>query len=195
MRNTQYTVRTTKYLIPILFLITLISACRKEPEEVIENDVITTIKLSVKDTGSALPAVDYFFRDLDGEGGNSPVTDTFIMHPTTYYEIQLDLSNERQTPAQSVTAEIMANKEEHQLFFTPTPSASLINFMYKDLDANGKPLGLKISYNTQNSPTSGSLEIILRHFPNKNAANVSSGDITNAGGESEVEVDFPFRIE
>ena len=173
----------------------MLLSCKKEPENTIENDVITTIKLSLKDTTTGTPVVDYVFKDLDGDGGNPPVTDTLIMHPDTYYEIQLDLTNERQTPAQSVTAEINTNKEEHQLFYKPAPSLSLINILYKDFDANGKPLGLKMSFNTQNAPVSGTVEIILRHFPNKSGANVSTGDITNARGDSEMEIDFPFKIE
>jgi hypothetical protein len=182
-----------KYLLMICS-IALALSCKKEPEEEIENDVITTIKLTVNDTTTGIPSADYFFRDLDGEGGNNPVTDTFLLQSNKYYEIQLDLSNERQTPAQSVTDEINANKEVHQLFYDASPSA-FQNFMYKDFDANGKPVGLKISFNTQNSPASGTIEIVLRHFPNKNGANVSTGDITNAGGESEVEIDFPFKIQ
>src|SRR5437868_2886988 len=94
-RNTNYAIRTTKYAVLTFLMLLFISSCRKEPEETEENDVITTVKLSVKDTASALPAVDYTYKDLDGEGGNPPVSDTFILHPDTYYEFQLDFSNER----------------------------------------------------------------------------------------------------
>lgn len=184
-----------KKIILICFAALSVFSCKKEPKEVVENDVITTVKLSLTDTTIGIPVSDWYFRDLDGDGGNPPVADTFVMSQNKYYEIQLDLSNERQTPVQSVTAEINANKEEHQLFYHPTPLAAYSNFAYKDFDANGKPVGLKISFNTQNAPASGSIEIILRHFPNKNGINVSTGDITNANGESEMEIDFPFKIQ
>ena len=117
MKNKNYTLHTSQFVLPVLLAVLFISSCKKEPEEVEENDVITTVKLSVKDTASALPAVDYFFRDLDGEGGNNPVTDTFVLQANTYYEIELDLTNERQSPPQSVTEEIMDNKEEHAIIF------------------------------------------------------------------------------
>jgi hypothetical protein len=183
-----------KYISLLLITLALFS-CRKEPEEVEENDVITTIKLTVADTATGSTSTDYYFRDLDGEGGNNPVTDTMQLQAGKEYSVQLDLSNERQTPAQSVTAEINANKDEHQLFFKPTPVAALTSITYKDFDENGKPLGLAITFHTQATSATGTLEIILRHHLNKNGINVSNGDIANAGGESEVEVDFPFSIE
>jgi hypothetical protein len=34
----------------------------------------------------------------------------------------------------------------------------------------------------------------LRHEPNKDALNVASGEITNAGGETDIEVSFPVTI-
>ena len=36
---------------------------------------------------------------------------------------------------------------------------------------------------------------MLRHEPDKSAAGVSSGDITNAGGETDIEVSFNVIIE
>jgi hypothetical protein len=35
----------------------------------------------------------------------------------------------------------------------------------------------------------------LRHLLNKNAAGVSTGDITNAGGSTDAEVTFPIVVE
>src|SRR4051812_17165387 len=122
IRNTNYALRITM----IIAVIAIIS-CRSKPEAVEENDVITTVKLTVKDTATGITN-NYTFKDLDGEAGNNPVTDTFVLQTNKYYEFTLDFSNERQTPTQSVTAEINANKEEHQIFVTPTPAASLTNF-------------------------------------------------------------------
>ena len=41
----------------------------------------------------------------------------------------------------------------------------------------------------------GTLKVTLRHEPNKSAAGVVGGDITNAGGETDIEVEFPIVIE
>ncbi|HBK71516.1 MAG TPA: type 1 periplasmic binding fold superfamily protein, partial [Flavobacteriaceae bacterium] len=36
---------------------------------------------------------------------------------------------------------------------------------------------------------------ILRHEPNKSASGVSDGDITNAGGETDIEVIFNITVQ
>jgi hypothetical protein len=45
------------------------------------------------------------------------------------------------------------------------------------------------------SAGSGTLTITLRHEPNKDGDNVADGDITNAGGETDVEVTFNIDVE
>jgi hypothetical protein len=35
---------------------------------------------------------------------------------------------------------------------------------------------------------------VLRHQPNKNGSNVNTGDITNAGGESDVDISFDVVV-
>ena len=44
------------------------------------------------------------------------------------------------------------------------------------------------------SNPSASMTVILRHEPDKAGAGVSDGDITNAGGETDIEVTFPFEL-
>ena len=41
----------------------------------------------------------------------------------------------------------------------------------------------------------GSITVILKHKPMKTAANVSNGDISNAGGETDIEVTFPIDVQ
>ena len=41
----------------------------------------------------------------------------------------------------------------------------------------------------------GTLSIILRHEPAKDASGVSDGQIANAGGETDIEVSFNITIE
>jgi len=47
---------------------------------------------------------------------------------------------------------------------------------------------------TATDPGEGGLRITLRHEPNKTAAGVQNGDITNAGGETDIEVTFTFEV-
>ena len=45
-----------------------------------------------------------------------------------------------------------------------------------------------------NAAGSGELQVVLRHEPDKFGANVSAGDITNAGGETDIEVMIPYVV-
>ena len=95
--------------------------------------------------------------------------------------------NELEDPADNITAEVQAEDEDHQFFYTPTNNIATI--AYTDQDANGNPVGLTFTVTTT-AATTGNLTVVLRHEPNKSATGVSDGDITNAGGETDIEVTF-----
>ncbi|MCB0763865.1 MAG: type 1 periplasmic binding fold superfamily protein, partial [Flavobacteriales bacterium] len=65
---------------------------------------------------------------------------------------------------------------------------------YDDMDANMLPIGLESMW-TIGAASNGTVIVTLRHEPDKTATGVSSGDITNAGGETDIEVTFPLVIE
>lgn len=169
-------------------------SCKKEPTETKEIDVITSVEVILYDS-TLHSSVSYFFKDSDGIGGASPVIDTIRTNANTTYGVELRLLNETQNPVFNVTNEILTDKEDHQFFYKSTPDTLWTHFQYLDFDADSKPVGLHFSFNTQSTAGSGIFNLILRHLPNKNGANVSSGDISNAGGESEVEIDFPVIVQ
>ena len=65
---------------------------------------------------------------------------------------------------------------------------------YADLDANDNPIGLSSTITTGAVGT-GTFTVILIHEPNKTVEGVSGGDITNAGGASDIEVIFNVVVE
>ena len=65
---------------------------------------------------------------------------------------------------------------------------------YTDEDSNENPIGIATSVET-GAASNGTLTIVLRHEPIKAAENVATGDITNAGGETDIEVQFDIVIE
>ena len=99
--------------------------------------------------------------------------------------------NESESPAENVTEEIEQEKEEHQFFFQLSANNASID--YDDVDADGNPVGLLTSVQTD-STGHNMLTVTLRHEPNKNANGVSNGDITNAGGETDIEVMFHLHV-
>jgi hypothetical protein len=90
-----------------------------------------------------------------------------------------------------LTAEVFDEAEEHQFFFSASGNSS---FAYVDQDNNGFPVGLAFELVTGEAG-SEILSVTLRHQPDKGASGVSDGDITNAGGETDIEVLFDVIIE
>jgi hypothetical protein len=102
------------------------------------------------------------------------------------------LLNELENPVGDITEEVEEEAADHQFFFQT--SVSGINIAYADMDTNGNPIGLSTTLTT-NETASGTITVTLRHEPNKDAAGVSAGDITNAGGETDIEITFNVEVQ
>ena len=97
----------------------------------------------------------------------------------------------------TVTLAIQDEAIFHQFFYTGVNlQPAIITITYVDLDENSKPVGLISTWvvGPEISPSNATMKIVLRHEPNKGGANVINGDITNAGGETDVEIVFPISI-
>ena len=179
-----------------LFLLTavllLITSCSKDdPEVPNEEEIITTLNYVLTPTSGGIP-VSMTFQDLDGDGGNPPSITGGTLATNTTYNGTLTLLNETATPVEDITEEIEEEGVEHQFFFSSSLATLSVN--YNDVDMNNNPVGLTTVVQT-GAPVTGDLTITLRHEPNKNAAGVISGDITNAGGETDIEVTFPISVQ
>ena len=177
-----------------LAIAALFPSCKKDdPTPPNESELITTVSLTLVDSATGLQTVTLTFRDLDGDGGIDPVITGGSLQPNTTYNGQLALLDESKTPIDEITAEIEEEADEHQFFFKATPGSLLAYLKYLDTDINGKPVGLQFRLKSGSSG-SGNFTVILRHQPDKNASGVSDGNITNAGGETDIEVTFPLSI-
>ncbi len=132
------------------------------------------------------------FRDLDGDGANAPVITGGTLAANTVYDGSLDLLNETECPAERVTAEIEEEDDEHQFFFSSTGGLN-VTVAYADTDGTN-PVGLKTTVTT-GAASQGTMRVTLRHEPNKSAAGVSAGNIANAGGETDIEVEFNVTVQ
>lgn len=181
-----------------LFFALLISSslffagCEKD-DPIIENEeeVITTLNYTLIPSGGGA-AVVLSFQDLDGDGGNDAVITGGTLVANETYTGALDLLNAAESPAESITEEIEEEDEDHQFFFQSDISG--LSVAYADQDADGNPVGL-LNTLTTGDAGAGSITVILRHEPNKSATGVKDGDITNAGGETDIEVTFPIDVQ
>ncbi|MBK7553681.1 MAG: type 1 periplasmic binding fold superfamily protein [Flavobacteriales bacterium] len=186
-----------KYMTIALFAAAAITGCKKEedavdtPPVLNEEELITTLRLHFHSAND----VEHFhfdFTDLDGDGGNAPVIEADTLSADSIYTVEIEVLDESGTVAEDITAEILAEDEDHQFFFQVSGANATVT--YSDADSNGNPIGLNTTW-TIGALGNGSVIVTLIHEPAKDAAGVSGGDITNAGGETDIEVTFPVVVE
>lgn len=190
---------SSKLLTLSLLTVFALTACKKPKEDDghdhdhnhNEEELITTVRAFFTHSVTN-DVVEFSWVDTDGDGGNAPVITGGELQPGATYTVSLLLLNESVTPSDTISNEVAAEAAEHQFFFATT-GGSLTWSSYADADSNGMPIGLATVWATT-SPGSGNLTIILRHEPNKSASGVSAGDITNAGGETDIEVEIPYTV-
>lgn len=176
----------------LLALCILATSCEKEdPEIPNEEEVITTAVLELTPANGG-EAVQFTYTDLDGDGGDVPIIVNGILVANTSYTANLTLSNEQVDPSEDITEEILEEDEDHQIFYATTTAGLTIS--YEDMDSNGNPLGLATSWSTTDA-ASGTVSIILKHLPMKTLPSVMAGDITDAGGDTDIEITFNVTVQ
>lgn len=194
------TISISKYLILVCLFSFSFIACDKDDDPIAppvnEEELITTVKAIFTPEGGGTP-ITLTYKDLDGDGSGAPVVTVsgkFAQNKT--YTGEVEFLNESVNPIEDITEEIIEEALDHQIFYQKT--GSLPSFVYStdasNLDSNGKPIGLKVVFTTLTAAT-GELKIILKHLPNKTAAGVATGDMTNAGGSTDAEAKFTVEVE
>lgn len=188
-------------LLTLILITNLIVSCSNDddnsiPPPVNEEEVITTLIVTFMPQGGGVN-VELKTQDLDGDGPDAPViTISGSFEANTTYSGTVEFLNELESPAEDITEEVAGEALEHQVFFTVTNNLGTVT--YNDMDSDNNPIGLDINFQTSDTsaPINGAMTVTLRHEPNKGAAGVSDGDITNAGGETDIQATFsPITVE
>ncbi len=178
-------------IITLLF-ITSCSSDDDAPAPVVEEEVITTMTITLTPDGGGTPVI-MQTRDTDGDGPNVPVvTDPVTLAANTTYNGSIELLNELESPAENITEEVEEKDDEHQFFFQATNS--IATFAYSDKDGNDNPVGLSFTLTTGSAGT-GTVTVTLIHEPVKDASGVSDGNIANAGGEEDIAETFNVSVQ
>ncbi|MBX2843119.1 MAG: hypothetical protein KTR26_15225 [Flammeovirgaceae bacterium] len=189
------------YFLLFFSLATFVSCDDNEtPEPEIEEEEITTLNLTFTPEGGG-DIVEATWKDLDGDGGNTPEISDISLANGQSYLMEIELLNENESPTENITDEVKEKAQVHQFFYTGSAIFSnYINVSYADKEADyppntgDKPVGLKGNIQAINTG-SGTLTLTLKHEPDKEAAGVSDGDITLSGGESDIEASFNITIQ
>lgn len=174
-------------LLAVVF--TGLQACSSDddPEPVNEEEIITTLRVTLQPASGA-PVV-LQSQDLDGDGPNAPViTVSGPLQADTQYDGSVEVLNETETPAEDITVEVREEDEEHQFFFEFSGSIAQVD--YTDQDGNGDPIGLSFSLTT-GAAGNANLTVTLRHEPQK----PNDGTLVDAGGETDVAQSFSVVVE
>ncbi len=182
--------KNLKYIIPTLLLTVFMASCSDDddtPEAVNEEEIITTVTVNlVSDTGN----ITLISTDLDGDGPNAPVIEVSGNLKTgTTYVGSIEFLNATESPAENITEEVEEEADEHQVFYIPSGGLD-VAVTYGNFDSNGNPLGTIFSLDTTTAGT-GTLNVTLRHEPTK----PNDGTLANAGGETDVSVNFAVTVE
>ncbi|MAC86356.1 MAG: type 1 periplasmic binding fold superfamily protein [Flavobacteriales bacterium] len=183
--------KTVKFLSTTIFATALIFSCSSDddstPEPVLEEEVITTMTITLTADGQA--DVILQTQDLDGDGPDLPVvTVSGNLSSNTNYSGSITLLNETEDPAENITEEIEEEDLEHQFFYS-VGSGLDAQTDYNDADSEGNPLGLDFVLSTY-SASSGTITFTLRHEPNK-----PNMGLEDAGGETDIEATFNVSIQ
>ena len=189
--------KTIKFLTLITSISVFLFSCSSDddgtpPEPVNEEEVITTLSLTLTPQGGGT-AITFTSQDLDADGPNPPNVNVENLAPNTMYMGVVEVLNETETPAEDITEEVAEEDDEHQFFFQVIGGAN-ITTTYTDADDDGNPIGINFTLMTGDAST-GNMVVTLRHLLDKFGAGVSDGNITNAGGDTDVEVTFPITIQ
>ncbi|MEE3999147.1 type 1 periplasmic binding fold superfamily protein [Tenacibaculum sp. FZY0031] len=181
-------------LLAVLFIsaITITSCSDDDPVVINEDEVITTMTIELTPNGGG-DKVTLQSKDADGDGPTAPVVTGGTLAANTTYNAVITLLNELESPAEDITEEVAEEADEHQFFYSQTGLTSTFTYAGAN-DSNGNPVGIKFTIATGSAGT-GTYIVTLRHEPNKGASGVKEGDITNAGGETDIQVSFPITVE
>ncbi|MBP7821599.1 MAG: type 1 periplasmic binding fold superfamily protein [Saprospiraceae bacterium] len=175
------------YIITSLFFLNV--GC--QPQEENEQELITDVSMSFTDSTGQQYHLSYI--DADGAGGNAPQIIGDTLFSNTNYAVSIAVTNSSTNPATDITQEIKNEGTQHQFFYL-MDATNGATFTYNDADAGGNPIGIEAKFSAS-QPSNAQLRLVLRHTPNKSASGVSTGDITNAGGETDIDITYPLVIQ
>jgi hypothetical protein len=174
-----------KYVFMVVITAAIVGACDRDPVLPNEEELITTLTYTLN-AGDSIGTAVFTFRDIDGDGGQPPVISGDTLVAGFFYSGTITLLNESVSPAENITEEIEAEAEAHRFYFTGS-SVTTNPITISDVDGNGFPVGLSTVLHATTAGNSV-LRITLRHNADK------SKPLEAAGGETDIEVEFPIVV-
>jgi hypothetical protein len=165
----------------LFFTFVVIAACK---DKQLEQEVVTTIKVKLTDlTGDAKT---FTWEKKDPNSAVAPIVDTIKLVANKIYTGELTILNASVSPVSDLTQEIRDKKADHLFVFRST--SPNVNIKITDLDANQKVVGLTTTWTVQ-AISGGNVNILLKHLPDKTAANPETT------GSTDIDAIFPIKVQ
>lgn len=170
------------------------SACKKDPAPVPdEQELITTVKIHLtEETSSFMQTFEYKVENGFGGTAGSISIDTIKLKPNTKYSGAITVLNEKASPVENITTEILEKDDEHLFLFASTPDSGKGSLMVSDgsKDKNGKPFNQTFTLTSGGAGT-GKFDIQLMHQPtDKNGTTPAT-----SGGETDLAASYPVVLQ
>ena len=155
-----------------------------------ESEVITRVTLTLTPTTGA--AISAFIEDADGNGPNPPSAQvgTLNLPAGSTFTGAVRFENRTVTPVEDITAEVLAEANEHRVFYTVTGAGITVNST--DLDGAGRPLGLRFTAaavaGTQ--PGARTLRVLLCHYDKQ----VKPAVAASCTVDTDIDVSFALSV-
>lgn len=181
--------------IPVVLVGLGFTSCTKDPVVENQEELITSLTVTFIPDGGG-QNVNFSFLDEDGNGGKiAEINTSGELKPGLVYTVTAKFGNASVVPAKDITTEINEEAADHQVFYVfGNGLQESVTQEYLDTDINGFPVGLKMRMTPSKSGL-GTMTVLLRHLPDKAASGVKEGNPANAGGETDVQVEFPVKIQ
>ena len=176
----------------VIFTTVLFVSCVNDSEPINEEEVITTMNVTLVPEGGGEEIV-LSFQDLDGDGTDDTGIKKGTLAAGVTYNGSIELLNETKIDdPEDITEEVEKEDLDHQFFYTVGTGLD-VTTAYSDKEGTGKDSGgnyLGIEFTlTAGAVSSGTLTFTLRHEPNKPNTGLSDAD-----GETDIEVAFDIEV-
>lgn len=150
-----------------------------------EQENINTVRLLIRDVVSSGNATTYTWTDPDGAGGNPPRIDSIRLDSNKVYTVEARFLDGSTTAEKDYTDEIKAESSAHLIVWTV--NGANVTVSNRTTDTNGKDFAQTANLTTTRR-SNGTLNVILKHEPDKNSANPA------LTGETDIEVTYPIIV-
>jgi hypothetical protein len=168
------------YIYFLFFTLVVMLACK---DKQLEQELVTTIKIKLTDVAGNSST--FTWEKKDPNSAAAPIVDTIKLAANKVYTGELTIFNASVSPISDLTQEIRDKKADHLFVFRPM--AANLTVKITDLDANQKNVGLTTMWTVQ-ATSAGSISILLKHLPDKTAANPETT------GSTDIDAIFPIKI-